>query len=132
MRRATPKLASVTSNESSVMKLPPKSTSRSDGDDTTAVEDILPSTTGQTKKVEGVGGFVPGLPFTTAKSAVDAGLKKIFDAVPGGPTGGVVWFRAGKIERGALSNTVSPFLWSVEKQVTPPAEPPFNAQATVN
>lgn len=60
------------------------------------------------------------------KSAVSEGLKTMSEAVPGGPTGGVVWPRA--IGRRPPFG-VSPFACSAEKQVTPAMAPPLMTQA---
>jgi len=60
------------------------------------------------------------------KRAVSEGLKTMSEAVPGGPTGGVVWPRA--IGRRPPWGE-RPLAWSTEKQVTPPTAPPLITQA---
>jgi hypothetical protein len=60
------------------------------------------------------------------KSAVSDGLKTMSEAVPGGPTGGVVCPSA--IGRRPPWG-VRPLAWSVEKQVTPATAPPLITQA---
>ena len=60
------------------------------------------------------------------KRAVSEGLKTMSEAVPGGPTGGVVCPMA--MERRPPSG-VRPLAWSVEKQVTPATAPPLMTQA---
>lgn len=63
------------------------------------------------------------------KRAVSEGLKTMSEAVPGGPTGGVVCPRAmGR----RLSCGVRPLAWSVEKQVTPATAPPLMTQAGIS
>ena len=63
------------------------------------------------------------------KSAVSEGLKTMSEAVPGGPTGGVVWPRTmGRRPPCGLR----PLAWSTEKQVTPATEPPLITQAEVS
>lgn len=67
-----------------------------------------------------------GWPFSVRMRAVEEGLKRMSEAVPGGPAGGVVWPRGmGK----SFVSGVRPVLWSVEKQATPATAPPFRTQA---
>lgn len=70
----------------------------------------------------GVGGW----PFTVRMRAVEEGLNKMSEAVPGGPAGGVVCFSG--IGKRWVSG-VRPVLWSVVKQATPATAPPFRTQA---
>ena len=77
------------------------------------------------KYVPGVGGF----PLMVANRALPDGSKKMSDAVPRGPKGGVVCCRAEPRERVFWSCAVNPFAWSTEKQVTPATAPPFKTQA---
>ncbi len=75
-----------------------------------------------------VGGLVVGSPLMVAKSAVEEGLKTISAAVPGGPEGGVVWWRPfGMVRRGPSG--LRPEAWSTEKQDTPPRAPPLRTHA---
>jgi hypothetical protein len=83
------------------------------------------NTTSQMKYVVGVG----GMPLMVANKAVPDGLKKMSDAVPVGPKGGVVCCRAEPRERVFLSCTVNPLAWPTEKQITPATAPPFRIQA---
>lgn len=63
-----------------------------------------------------------------AMSALEVGLKRMSAAVPGGPTGGDVWFR--EMGRRAPSG-VRPLVWSTEKQATPATAPPLRTHAVI-
>jgi hypothetical protein len=89
-----------------------------------SVETVL-SITGHTKREPTEMGLVIGEPLTEANRALDEGLNLISEAVEKGPTGGVVWFKALEMFRGALSRAVKPFVGSTEKHVTPDLLPPL-------
>jgi hypothetical protein len=75
----------------------------------------------------GCGGDDPGLPFTRAINAFDLGLKRIWEADPGGPSAGVVSLNSGSNPK-ALA-PMSPCSGSTVKQVTPALLPPLRTHA---
>lgn len=98
---------------------------------TTASVETVPFMTGHTKREPMEMGFVAGEPLTEANSALEEGLNLISEAVKNGPTGGVVWFKALEMFRGASSTAVKPFFGLTEKHVTPPLAPPLRTHTRI-
>lgn len=68
-----------------------------------------------------------GSPLTVVMRAVESALKKVWETVFVGPTGGVVWFMS-KARR-EVSSAVRPVVEHMEKQAIPALAPEFATQA---
>lgn len=76
-------------------------------------------------KVPGVAGVL----LMAMRRLVEAGLKRMSEAVLRGPTGGVVWFNAICLNPPIAC---SPFFGSTEKHDTPATAPPLRTHACPN